>query len=178
MSRAKEHKSIEKCIVCIKTKHCVSSRTSDRDRRIARKRYVLNYFFSIFSLIILHIIINISKWVQNINIFFLWNSVREVWYFASKVAIISLSALVVREVRYFASKVAIISLSALVVRKVTGSEIIGCSARKAMRKVPGDAQRAARGRRKSGEERGRGGGSHQGRTSSLNWARARQSAAV
>ena len=32
-----------------------------------------------------------------------------------------------------------------------------------MRKVPGDAQRAARGRRKSGEERGEG---HQGRSSS------------
>ena len=31
----------------------------------------------------------------------------------------------VREVRYFTSKVAIFSLSALVVRKVTGSEIIG-----------------------------------------------------
>ena len=59
----------------------------------------------------------------------------------------------VREVRYFTSQVAISSLSALVVRKVTGSEIIGCSVRKAMRKVPGDARRAARGRRKSGEER-------------------------
>ena len=46
--------------------------------------------------------------------------------------------------------VAIISLSALVVRKVTGSKIIGCSVRKAMHKVPGDARRAARGRRKSG----------------------------
>ena len=44
----------------------------------------------------------------------------------------------VRELRYFTSKVAIFSLSALV------------------RKVPGDARRAARGRRKSGEERGRG----------------------
>ena len=31
----------------------------------------------------------------------------------------------VREVRYFTSKVAIFSLSALVVRKVTGSETIG-----------------------------------------------------
>ena len=59
-----------------------------------------------------------------------------------------------REVRHFTSKVAIISLSALVVRKVMGSEIIGCSARKAMRKVSGDARRAARGRRNSGEERG------------------------
>ena len=56
----------------------------------------------------------------------------------------------VREVRYFTSKFAIISLSPLVVRKVTGSEIIGCSVRKAMRKVPGDAGRTARGRRKSG----------------------------
>ena len=81
----------------------------------------------------------------------------------------------VREVRYFTSKVAIISLSVLDVRKVTGSEIIGCSVRKAMHKVPGDARRAARGRRKSGEERG---GSHQERTSSPRWARARQSAAV
>ena len=63
----------------------------------------------------------------------------------------------VREVRYFTSKVAISSLSALVVRKVTGSEIIRCSVRIAMRKVPGDARRAARGRRKSGEERGGGG---------------------
>ena len=36
--------------------------------------------------------------------------------------------------------------------------------RKAMRKVPGDARRTARGRRKSGEERGEGG--HQGRSSS------------
>ena len=34
-----------------------------------------------------------------------------------------------REVRYFTSKVAIISLFALVVRKVTGSERIGCSVR-------------------------------------------------
>ena len=34
--------------------------------------------------------------------------------------------------------------------------------RKAMRKVPGDARRTARGRRKSGEERG---GGHQGRSS-------------
>ena len=51
-----------------------------------------------------------------------------------------------REVRYFTSKVAIISLSAFIVRKVTGSEIIGCSARKAMRKVRGDAH----GRRNSG----------------------------
>ena len=34
-----------------------------------------------------------------------------------------------------------------------------------MRKVPGDARRAARGRRKSGEERG-GGESHKGRSSS------------
>ena len=59
-----------------------------------------------------------------------------------------------REVRYFIPKFAIISLSALVVRKVTGSEIIGCSVRKTMRKVPGDARRAARGRRKSGEVRG------------------------
>ena len=50
----------------------------------------------------------------------------------------------VREVRYFTSKGAIISLSALVVRKVTGSEIIGCSVRKAMRKVPGAVRRAAR----------------------------------
>ena len=68
----------------------------------------------------------------------------------------------VREVRYFTSEVAIISLSALGVRKV-GSEIIGCSVGKAMCKVPGDARRAACGRRKSGEDRG---GSHQGRTSS------------
>ena len=60
----------------------------------------------------------------------------------------------VRKVRYFTSKVAIISLSALVVRKVTSSEIIVCSVRKAMRKVSGDARRAARGWRKSGEERG------------------------
>ena len=37
--------------------------------------------------------------------------------------------------------------------------------RKAMRKVPGDARRAARSRRNSGEERG-GGQSHQGRSSS------------
>ena len=73
-----------------------------------------------------------------------------------------------REVRYFVSKVAIISLSALVVRKETSSEIIGCCVRKATRKVPGDARRAARGRRKSGEE----GGGHQGRTSSPRWARA------
>ena len=67
------------------------------------------------------------------------------------------------EVRYFTSKVAIISLSALVVRKVTGSEIIGFSVRKTMRKVPGDDRRTTRGRRKSGEER-RGG--HQERSSS------------
>ena len=42
-------------------------------------------------------------------------------------------------------------------RKVTDSEIIGCRVRKAMRKVPGDARRAARGRRKSREEKGGGG---------------------
>ena len=52
-----------------------------------------------------------------------------------------------REVRYITSEVDIISLSALVVRKITDSEIIGYSVRKAMRKVPGDARRAARGRR-------------------------------
>ena len=70
-----------------------------------------------------------------------------------------------REVRYFTSTVAIFSLSALVMLKVTGSGPLlnnGVAMRKAMRKVPGDARRAARGRRKSGEERG-GRESHQGR---------------
>ena len=61
-----------------------------------------------------------------------------------------------REVRYFTSKVAFFSLSALVVRKVTGGVNNRVAMRKVMRKVPGDAPRAARGRRKSGEEiRGR-----------------------
>ena len=35
----------------------VSSRTSDLDRRIAKKRNLLNYLFSIFLLIILHIVV-------------------------------------------------------------------------------------------------------------------------
>ena len=65
-----------------------------------------------------------------------------------------------REVRYFTSKVAIFSLSALVVRKVKRCDAMRCVKRwvkfRAMRKVPGDARRAARGRRKSGEERGGG----------------------
>ena len=71
----------------------------------------------------------------------------------------------VREVRYFTSKVAKFSLSALVVRKVTGRS----NNRVAMRKVPGDARRAARGRRKSGEETGWGGESHQWRSSSISF---------
>ena len=92
--RQKKYKSTEKCIVYIKTKHRVSSRTSDLNRRIAKKRNLLNYLLSIFFLIILHIvacIINISKWVRNINIYFLlffecksklvcrsvWNRARE-----------------------------------------------------------------------------------------------------
>ena len=60
----------------------------------------------------------------------------------------------VREVRYFTSKVAIFSLSALVVRKVTGGEIIELRCVK-FRAMPGVLPVVD----------GRGGKSHQGRSS-------------